>query len=333
MINGGDEALAPTNDRRATKTAEERRRIVAALFPEKSESAHWWFRFSVMLALSVVIAVMGLSMNSGAVVIGAMLIAPMMAPVLGISASLTMGWFRRLRTSMLAVALGLIGSVAISWLLTSLMPTSDRTLTPEVLSRTSPDVRDLIVALAAGAAGAYATSRDDVSSSLPGVAVAVALIPPLSVVGFSASIGRFDLARGALLLFAVNLVAIVLVGAIVFVASGFVPAVLMRRGTVRMRVSLSLVALSLVALMVPLTLTSIRHADQAHLTQAVNQTVTNWLMVSPTLTIVGVSVYGADVKVQLSGPVKPPPTGQLVTLLRAVVGPKVGVSVQWYRTQ
>ena len=166
MTKGNDDESAsrPVKDQtgfflRAVKSPEHRQRIVAVLFPDSKDAHHWWFRFSVMMGLSVMIAVMGLSLNSVAVVIGAMLIAPLMTPVLGISAAIVMGWFGRLRNAVVLVALGSIGSVAISWAVTSVLPSSDRILTAEVLSRTSPDLRDLIVALAAGAAGAYATSR------------------------------------------------------------------------------------------------------------------------------------------------------------------------------
>ncbi len=285
-----------------------------------------------MMGLSVVISVMGLSLNSVAVVIGAMLIAPLMTPVLGMSAAMVMGWLSRLRDSFLAVLAGSCAAVAISWLLTSLLPSSDRVLTSEVLSRTSPDLRDLIVALAAGAAGAYATTRDDVSSSLPGVAVAVALIPPLSVVGFALSLSRFDLARGALLLFGVNLVAITLVGAAVFLASGVVPHGLLRSASRRIQLSLAALVVALIAVAVPLTFASIRSAGQARVTQSVNQTIVTWLAPFPRLTVDGVSVVGTDVRVQLSGPEAPPPTKQLIALLKGVMGPHVGVRVVWFQT-
>ncbi|MBW4077321.1 MAG: DUF389 domain-containing protein, partial [Acidobacteria bacterium] len=220
----------------------------------------------------------------------------------------------------------------ISWALTSVLPSSDRILTTEVLSRTSPDLRDLIVALAAGAAGAYATSREDISSSLSGVAVAVALVPPLSVVGFAVSIGRFDLARGALLLYVVNLFAIILVGAGVFLASGFVPRGRLRAASKRIRVGVAVVALALVAVAVPLTIASVRSASRAQLSQTVNQTIVTWLTPYPSLTVDGVTITGVDVQVQLSGPVAPPPTKELITMLKSMVGPSVAVRVVWFQT-
>ena len=339
MTKGNDDESAsrPVKDQtgfflRAVKSPEHRQRIVAVLFPDSKDAHHWWFRFSVMMGLSVMIAVMGLSLNSVAVVIGAMLIAPLMTPVLGISAAIVMGWFGRLRNAVVLVALGSIGSVAISWAVTSVLPSSDRILTAEVLSRTSPDLRDLIVALAAGAAGAYATSRQDISSSLPGVAVAVALVPPLSVVGFALSIGRNDLARGALLLYVVNLFAIILVGAGVFLASGFVPRGRLRTASKRIRIGVAVVTLALVAVAVPLTSASIRSAGRAQVSQTVNQTIVTWLIPYPSLTVDAVTIAGVDVRVQLSGPVAPPPTAELIGLLKGVVGPDVAVRVVWFQT-
>jgi uncharacterized hydrophobic protein (TIGR00271 family) len=163
----------------------DQRRIPAELYPEADRAGHWWFRFAVMLVLSVVTAVLGLSMNSDAVVIGAMLIAPLMTPLIGTAAALVMGWPRRLAQSGLAVLAGSAAAVGISYVLTLLLPAAGQALTPAVLSRTSPDLRDLVVALAAGA---YATAREDVSAALPGVAVAVALVPPLAAAGFTLAI-------------------------------------------------------------------------------------------------------------------------------------------------
>lgn len=183
---------------------------------------HWAYRFTVMLTLSVIVAVMGLSLNSAAVVIGAMLLAPLMQPVLATGASLAMGLPAKTIQSGTRVVAATAWCIAIAWAISKLIP--DQAFTSEVLSRTQPDVRDLIVALAAGAAGAYATVREDASSSLPGVAVAVALVPPLAAVGITLEAGDFGRAFGALLLYTTNLVAIIFISILVFVITGFVPA-------------------------------------------------------------------------------------------------------------
>jgi uncharacterized hydrophobic protein (TIGR00271 family) len=318
--------------RRARIDPEERRRILTALYPEPGDGGHWAFRFAVMLGLSVVIAELGLSGNSAAVVIGAMLIAPLMTPVLGVSAALVMAWPKHLVYSLLAMLGGVAGSVGISWALTSLLPAADRVLTPEVLSRTSPDLRDLLVALAAGAAGAYATVREDVSAALPGVAVAVALVPPLAATGYCLSIGRGKLAGGAFLLFAANLVAIVLASAFVMLSSGFVP--LGRRHAVSLPIRIGLVATTVAtaAVAVPLAATSIRNDATAQRNQAVNQAVASWLTAYPNLKLTNVNVSGADVTVDVVGPTTPPPSATLVVALSSLLGPNAAVRVDWYQS-
>jgi uncharacterized hydrophobic protein (TIGR00271 family) len=170
--------------------------------------ANWAFRFGLMQALSVIIAVVGLTGDSAAVVIGAMLVAPLMTPLMALAASLAMGWHQRMLRSAVVVTLASGGSVLLAFLLASLVPGDG--ITEEVLRRTSPGTGDLVVALAAGVAGAYGTVRSDVSASLPGVAVAVALVPPLATIGVTLEAGERGLASGAGLLFVTNLSAIVL---------------------------------------------------------------------------------------------------------------------------
>ena len=182
---------------------------------------HWAYRFTVMITLSVIVAVMGLSANSAAVVIGAMLLAPLMQPVLGTAACISMALFRKSLRSFTVVVLATVWAIALSYVLAALFVNGE--LPGEVTSRTAPDIRDLVVALAAGTAGAYATVRKDASASLPGVAVAVALVPPLGAVGISLEAGNTTFAWGAMLLYTTNLFAIVLAGVVVFVVTGFVP--------------------------------------------------------------------------------------------------------------
>lgn len=120
---------------------EERSRILQTLFGEPGDRG--WYRFAVMMVLSIVIAVMGLSLDSPAVVIGAMLIAPLMTPVIGFAAALSMGWPRRMASSGAVIALATLSGVGLSWLLARALPSPP--LTHEILSRTSPDGRDLAV--------------------------------------------------------------------------------------------------------------------------------------------------------------------------------------------
>ena len=317
---------------RAAMGSQDRRRIVAELYPEAGGAGHWWFRFMVMLVLSVVIAVLGLSLNSDAVVIGAMLIAPLMTPLIGTAAALVMGWPRRLAQSGLAVLAGSAAAVGISYVLTLLLPAAGQALTPAVLSRTSPDLRDLVVALAAGAAGAYATAREDVSPALPGVAVAVALVPPLAAAGFTLAIGREDLTGGAVLLFVANLVAIVLVSSVVLAASGFVPPGRIKAASGRIRFGLLSAIVALVLVAAPLADATLASDSHAQTTQAVNQAAVSWLAPYPSLTLTGASISGTLVTVDVTGPASPPPSTSLAQALTGVLGPRAAVQVRWFQT-
>jgi uncharacterized hydrophobic protein (TIGR00271 family) len=177
--------------------------------------------FYVMIGLSTIIAALGLLLNSPAVIIGAMLVAPLMAAIIGMALGIVHGdqalLFKAARTSAAGIAIAIAIGLVIGWLVPNASATS------EVMARTAPNLLDLFVALAAGAAGAYALCRKEVAASLAGVAIAVALIPPLATVGITLSLLRFDLAGGAALLFSTNLVAIAASGAVVFLLLGFAP--------------------------------------------------------------------------------------------------------------
>jgi uncharacterized hydrophobic protein (TIGR00271 family) len=183
--------------------------------------------FFVMIALSSAIASFGLLLNSPAVIIGAMLVAPLMAAIFGLSLGVVRGDLRLLRLATSATLRGVLLSILLAVLLTLVIPTA--TPQGEILSRTKPNLLDLGVALASGAAGAYALCRKDVSTALPGVAIAAALVPPLATIGIGLALwqrglpGGAGIAGGALLLFITNLVAISAAGGLVFLWLGFRP--------------------------------------------------------------------------------------------------------------
>ena len=177
--------------------------------------------FFAVLLLSGAIATLGLLLNATAVVIGAMLVAPLLGPLLGLSLALAVGDGRLALQAGLTVVLGAIGVIALAALLTALLPLSE--VTPEIASRTRPTLLDLAIAIASGLAGAVVTaSREQrLSASIPGVAIAVALIPPLGAAGFGIGTGgQLDIITGPLLLFGANLAGIVLSGMGVFLLIG-----------------------------------------------------------------------------------------------------------------
>ncbi|WP_412069913.1 TIGR00341 family protein [Rubrivirga sp. IMCC43871] len=192
-----------------------------ALYRETAEAAtDTDVPFFAVLLLSGAIATLGLVLDSTAVVIGAMLVAPLLGPLLGLSLALAVGDGRLFVQTAAAVLLGAAGIVGLAALLTLLLPF--QTVTAEIASRTRPTTLDLAIAVFSGLAGAVVTASREarLSASIPGVAVAVALVPPLGVAGFGIAIGEWAFTRGALLLFGANLAGIVLSGMGVFFLIG-----------------------------------------------------------------------------------------------------------------
>jgi uncharacterized hydrophobic protein (TIGR00271 family) len=177
--------------------------------------------FYVLIILSSVIAVLGLIQGSGAVIIGAMLVAPLMSPILAMSFALVLGDGRMLAQAGESTLKGVLVAVVVSALTTLVIP--QLPISAEIFARTQPNLLDLIVALASGAAAAYALSRKHLAAALPGVAIAAALVPPICVVGYGLASGLYSVAGGALLLFVTNFSAILLSGATVFLLLGFRP--------------------------------------------------------------------------------------------------------------
>ncbi|MEB3358833.1 MAG: DUF389 domain-containing protein, partial [Synechococcales bacterium] len=175
--------------------------------------------YFVMLSLSGAISTLGLLSGSTATVIGAMIIAPLMGPMIGIAYAIAAGNRRLLKRAGLTLTLSLlvtIGSAAFFCQVVGL-----RILNEEILARTQPTLIDLVVAMAAGAAGAFAKSRKYIADAFPGVAIAVALVPPLSVIGIGLALWDVATLTGSVLLFITNLTGIIFSGIIVFLAQGY----------------------------------------------------------------------------------------------------------------
>jgi len=287
--------------------------------------AGWEIHFGLMMAMSVMVAIMGLSANSAALVIGAMLIAPLMTPVLGIAASIAMALGDAALRAVITVTAATVGAIAVAYVIAGWLP--GELLTGEVLSRTAPDARDLVVALAAGVAGSYATARPDVSSSLPGVAIAVALVPPLAVVGITMRAGEGALARGALLLYATNLAAIVTVSTIVFILAGFVPG--RRLASMAPRVIAGgLTALVVVAILgVLLGSRSLESGQRSSDLNDIRSATETWL--EGTFNEFDVGVEGNLVRVTVTGPTQLPSSSALKTEVEEILGEPADMRVTW----
>ncbi len=194
-------------------------------------SSQWDFDFILLISLATLIACLGLAENSGAVIVGAMLVAPLMTPIAGIGLGVahsnsfltTVALRTALRGFAVAILIGVLFGLSvqmISWTgwLESLR--SAGMYPTEMENRTQPQFYDLLIALASGIAAAYAMGRPNLFSALPGVAIAAALVPPIATSGIALAHGDLVKGGGALLLFVTNMVTIILGTSLVFRAVG-----------------------------------------------------------------------------------------------------------------
>lgn len=176
------------------------------------------------LALTVsacIIATMGLLSNSAAVIIGAMVIAPLMLPLRGLALGAIEGDITLFRKSLSAVSIGSLIAIALSLSIGRIINLPASEFTPEIIARTQPTLTDLAIAVAAGAISGFAKIRPKISDAMAGTAIAVALMPPLCVVGISLSQGAWQASWSAFLLYLTNLLGITLACMLVFVWGGY----------------------------------------------------------------------------------------------------------------
>ena len=264
------------------------------------DSSHLDLEYVAMLAFAGLIALFGLLQNSVAVIIGAMLISPLMNPVLAAALALILGdWILgRRAASVLAWSIG--GVIALTWLVAWLTPLKQ--VTPEILARTNPNLLDLLVAVLAGLAGTLALRGGPVSMTIiPGVAIAVAVIPPLAVVGFSLSGQHGAMAWGGFLLFVTNLVSIMISAAVVFRLMGFAPHEDTQEGRAKLRKRMAASALVLIILAVPLIQTLRRAVNQIGLRSEVEGVIEGVFKTGhSTITDISYSEAGKSLQVNLT---------------------------------
>jgi len=231
-------------------------------------------RFLVLLVTASMIASIGLIANSAAVIIGAMLVSPLMTPIFGIALGMLRGnpWllWRSISTEVIGVAL----AVASAYLVGLPQLTLD-TATPEMIARTQPNLLDLLVAIFAGFAGAYAVVDERVSPALPGIAIAIAIVPPLATCGLCLALGAWSGAGGAMLLFLANGVSILMVALLTFWCGGLGRS---RRRTLRRIVThLGPTALAFVIIAIVLTGSFVRIVRNQTLERGIQTTLVEQL--------------------------------------------------------
>lgn len=198
------------------------------LFSSLRENSQLTTSYMVLMALSTIIATFGLFGNSSPVIIGAMILAPLMSPII----SLAMGVLRQennlIKDSLITIAYGLAIGYLFAILITWITPLNSAN--SEIVARIRPNLLDLGIAAASGVAGAYAHAKKEIAKTLAGVAIAVALVPPLAVSGIGLGWGDLSVFLGALLLLGTNLAGMVLAGAMTFLVLGFSPFRLAKKG-------------------------------------------------------------------------------------------------------
>ena len=233
-------------------------------------------RYTVLLTLSAVIATGGILVDSTATVIGAMIVAPLATPILAVGLAITIVHPRQVARSASILVMSIAFVVLIGFVLTLLLPVAVNADTnSQVAGRVSPNLIDLFIAIATGLVGGFAITRSDLAGVLPGVAIAISLVPPLAVVGVVLAGGDYRQAFGAFLLFLSNAVAMIGAGALVFAIAGYNRAA---RGS-RSQVKRPIMIISFIggALVVLLALASAQSVAQAVEIRRINVAANQWL--------------------------------------------------------
>lgn len=299
------------------------------LFIEGPLTARGLTNFFALLLFATVIATYGVLSNSTATVIGAMVVAPLMGPIMATTAAVIMGSFDRAIRSLALVLAGIITVIIASYILSLVVPdvTISFTDNGEITSRINPGLYALLTALGSGAAGAFITSRSELADSMGGVAIAISLVPPLCVVGIALEQGQMDAALGALLLFTTNFLAILLAGGLTLwlVGVGRVASTKAQRKVRRVGVALFVVAILLIA--IPLTLSAYQTVLAAAENQKATSEVKAWLD-GTTHRVVSIQVNGRTVVATIEGYGDLKPRQDLANQLARVLGHPVIVTVR-----
>ena len=302
----------------------------AEIREEVSEGRQFDALYFSMLVFGCLIALLGLLLNSPAVIIGAMLISPLMGPILSCGLAMTLADGDLARKAGRNLGLSVVETIAITALAAWLSPLKD--ITPEILARINPNLMDLLVAFFSGAAGTLALcSKRPGFTIVPGVAIATAVMPPLATVGYGISTGQWLVASGAFMLFITNLASIVVSADIVFLMVGLRRTAVPFGGDanwwIRHRMGISWVIL--VVLSIPLIKTLAGAADQRRVQTRIRSTLAQKLNHPGTSRIDEVTVQMArdlvstEVTVQTSKLILPEEQKQLEQELSQRLGRKV----------
>ncbi len=304
-------------------------RIEDALFFDGPHRQRSLERFVVLMFFATLIASFGVIADSTATVIGAMLVAPLMTPVLAVAAAVVSGQMRRAGFALLIVVGGMVAAIGVAWIIGTLYRSGIISMTnnSQIVSRVSPRLVDLYAALGAGAVGAIATCREDISDTMPGAAIAIALVPPLSVVGLALSQGAWGEAWGAMMLFLTNIFAILLAGSALFALLGLSAANTdALEGNARRR-AFGWIAIGTLLVAIPLGVTSYSTLTRTMQQNQVSAAVSGWLQ-GEDFEIVAIDLQPSGVKIQLSGAGTPPPVDALIQQIQKRIDQEVTLTLE-----
>lgn len=259
-------------------------------------------RFYALVATSTLIACLGLIANSTAVIIGAMLVAPLMTPIFGIALALVRGETRLLGRAIRAEVLGVVLGIGIAAMFGLLPLALD--VTPEMLTRTHPNLLDLLVAVLAGFAGAYAMTNEKLSPTLPGVAIATAIVPPIANAGLCLAVGAYHGAYGSFLLFLANFLSILMVSSLVFVGAGLTQTLPNEKWSFIRRFGVP--GLGFLAVTVLLTPPLVKIVKDRYVTSAVTRIISEQLSQLPTTAMFKMNHEISGGKLYVLGTVRTP---------------------------
>jgi uncharacterized hydrophobic protein (TIGR00271 family) len=299
------------------------------LFIEGPQTARRLTNFFTLLLLATIIATYGVLSNSTATVIGAMIVAPLMGPMMATTSAVVIGSLpRALRAFALTVA-GIVSVIIFSYLLAWIVPdvTISFTSNAEITSRINPGLFALLTALGAGAAGAFIISRSEIADSIGGVAIAISLVPPLCVVGIALRDGQLDAAVGASLLFMTNFLAILLAGGVVLVILGLGQLAISQQQVRFRRRGLILFFVCILLVTIPLSLSAYQRIILARDNNTATIEVQQWLQgTSYQVDMVNITDHTVIVTVEGTGQLKP--LQQLANQLARTLGRPVLVNLR-----
>lgn len=305
-------------------------------------------RFWILLVLSSAIAASGVVGDSTATVIGAMIVAPMMLPIQGTMLATVLGERVNFGRSLFTMIAGAAGAIAIGYLVGLLVVVPQTAATnAQIAERATPDLMSLFGALATGAVASIALVRKDISDTLPGVAIAISLVPPLVVVGVAAESGDYAASLGSLVLFVANVAAILGTGVVVMAfyrvqrwgsytdgeaapvttASGAVRPL----ATVNRRRSHVTIAVLLVLIAIPLTISTYRTVTTTMASSSVDTVARSWAD-DEDLEVIDIATASPGYVVRVTGGDTLPDISSLRAALEAADVDPSTVAVEWVPT-